>query len=697
MKKALQTVLILNILFAAGFAQEQDPHQWLENVDDQKALSWVEEQNTKTLDVLMKQESYQPIYEKSLEIYNSADRIPTPSIYGNYIYNFWQDQQNERGIWRRTAKTTYMSGEPEWETLLDLDAMYSQDSIKWVFKGATGLSPDYNLFILSLSKGGGDAVVRREFNVEKKAFVEKGFEMPEAKGAASWIDKNTLLISSNFGEGTVTTSGYPRQVKIWKRGTPLESAKLIFTGNESDVGTWGFTVNKPNRTYTMLTQAITFYTSKTYAYENNQLIELAIPDDADLSEILGDQAIIELKSDWEVNGKTLPQGAVISAHYDKLLKGEYELSVVFVPDETSSVTSMLSTRNQLIINVLTNVKSELRSYSFNYGEWVSKKIDAPDYGTIRLSASDDLTDQYFFYYQNFLTPSSLFFADDAKNSIQVVQSLPAFFDGEKYEVVQYESISKDGTKIPYFVVGAKNMDRNGANPTLLYGYGGFEVPMLPFYSGTFGNNWLANGGVFVLANIRGGGEFGPRWHQAGLKENRQRVYDDFHSVAENLIKRKITSSRNLGIMGGSNGGLLVGVAFTQRPDLYNAVICAVPLLDMKRFNKLLAGASWMGEYGDPDKPEEWEFIKTYSPYHNLKKDTEYPEVFFTTSTRDDRVHPGHARKMVAKMNAMGHKVFYYENTEGGHAGSSTNAQRAKVAGLQFSYLLMKLTGKPIVN
>jgi len=689
--------IVVSCLFAGSAFSQEDAYQWLEEVDGDKALKWVEEQNKATLDVLMKRDTYQPIYDKSLEIYNSADRIPTPTIMGKYVYNFWQDQNHERGIWRRTDKDSYLAGTAKWETLLDLDAMYAEDNIKWVYKGATGLYPDYKRFILSLSKGGGDAVIRREFDVETKSFVEGGFEMPEAKGGASWIDENTLLIASDFGEGTLTTSGYPRQVKIWKRGTSLESATMIFEGNESDVGTWGATINKPNRTYTAIVQATTFYTSKKYVYENDELIEMPIPDDADLNEILGDQVIIELKSDWEVNGETFPQGAVVSATYDKLLKKEYDIKVVYVPDQISSVTSIQATRNKLIVNALTNVKSILYAYTFENGAWVAEKMDAPDYGTIRLGSADDLSDQFFFFYQNFLTPSSLYLADAEKKSMQVVKSLPAFFDGEKYEVAQYEATSKDGTKVPFFVVGPKNMDLNSANPTLLYAYGGFEVPMLPFYSGTFGNNWLENGGVFVLANIRGGGEFGPRWHQAGLKANRQRVYDDFHAVAENLVERKITSSRNLGIMGGSNGGLLVGVAFTQRPDLYNAVICAVPLLDMQRFNKLLAGASWMGEYGDPDKPEEWEFIKKYSPYHNLRKDTEYPEVFFTTSTRDDRVHPGHARKMVAKMMDMGHKVYYYENTEGGHAGSSTNAQRAKVAGLQFSYLLMKLTGKPVVN
>ncbi len=413
MKPFLLSIVISSLLIGSAFSQE-DTYQWLEEVDGDKALKWVEEQNKATLGVLMKRDTYQPIYEKSLEIYNSADRIPTPSIQGKYVYNFWQDQTHERGIWRRTDKESYLAGTPKWETLLDLDAMYAADNIKWVYKGATGLYPDYKRFIVSLSKGGGDAVIRREFDVETQSFVEGGFEMPEAKGGASWIDENSLLIASDFGEGTLTTSGYPRQVKIWKRGTPLESAKMIFEGNESDVGTWGATINKPNRTYTALIQATTFYTSKTFMYEDGALVQLPIPEDADLSEIIGDQVIIELKSDWEVNGETFPQGAVISATYNRLLRKDYDIRVVYIPDATSSVTSTLATRNKLIVNALTNVKSILYAYTFENGAWVAEEIDAPDYGTIRLGSADDLSDQYFFFYQNFLTPSSLYLADAEK-------------------------------------------------------------------------------------------------------------------------------------------------------------------------------------------------------------------------------------------------------------------------------------------
>ncbi len=691
MKRTL-FLLLLSFVFSSAWSQEEDPYIWLEEVEGEKQLKWVEEWNERTLGELQQHEKYSSSFDKSLEIFNSSDRIARPSIQGEYVYNFWQDKDYVRGIWRRTSFESYKNGDPEWDILLNLDEMSEKDGIKWVYKGATGLFPKYDRFLVFLSKGGADATIIREFDVSSKQFIEGGFELEESKGGASWLDENTLMVYRDFGEGTMTTSGYPRQVKIWKRGTDITEAELLHEGNDTDVGTFGFAFSRDGKIYSGVVQATTFYTSRSYMYEDSKLVELPIPEDANISDLLGSQLVLDLKSDWEVNNEMYKQGAIVSADYERLIKGEIELKLIDQPTEKSSITSTLTTKNKLIINKLTNVKSELFAYSFENGTWVNQKVEAPEFGAIRLGSSDDLSDQYFFYYENFLTPSSLYLADADDNSLRVIKALPSYFDGSKFKVQQFEAKSLDGTMIPYYVIGAKDMDKRTNNPTLLYAYGGFEVSRLPFYSGTWGSTWLENGGVFVQANIRGGGEFGPKWHQAGIKENRQKVYNDFHSVAKDLQDRGITTNRNLGIYGGSNGGLLVGVAFTQRPDLYNAVICSVPLLDMKRYNKLLAGASWMGEYGNPDIPEEWEYISKYSPYHNVRNDMEYPEVFFMTSTRDDRVHPGHARKMVAKMADMGYKVYYYENTEGGHAGSSTNDQRAKAHALRVSYLLSKLEG-----
>jgi prolyl oligopeptidase len=676
--------------FSLNILAQQDPYLWLEEVDGAQALEFVDKQNKSTSDKLSSMKDYQDIYSKSLAIYNSAERIAYPTIYGSFIYNFWQDKEHVRGIWRRTTKQSYTNGSPVWETLLDLDAMSAKDSVKWVYKGASGLYPDYNLFLVNLSKGGGDAIVIREFDVTKKTFVENGFTIGESKGGASYIDKNTLIVSSDFGPNSMTTSGYPRQVKIWKRGTSIKDAQLIHEGAVSDVSSGGGVSRDGNISYTLIQRGITFYSGHTFIWMNNKLVKLEIPDDAQLSGILNNQLVISLKSDWKSGDKTFKQGSLVSMNFTDLIKGQKDIQLILEPDSYSSISGVSTTKNKLLIELLSNVKSELYIYSFNGSNWSRQKVAAPDFGAITVSATDELSDEYYFSFTNFLTPPTLYAANASDNTLKSFKSLPAFFDGSKYVVAQYKAKSKDGEMIPYFVVTSKTAKNDGKNPTLLYAYGGFEISMLPNYSAVTGNAWLEKGGVYVLANIRGGGEFGPKWHQTGLKEKRQNIYNDFHAVAEDLIAQKITSGKNLGIMGGSNGGLLVGVAFTQRPELYNAVVCAVPLLDMQRYNKLLAGASWMGEYGDPDKPEEWEYIKKYSPYQNLKPGLKYPEVFFYTSTRDDRVHPGHARKMAAKMIDMGNTVYYYENTEGGHGGSSTNEQRAKAAALQYSYLLMKL-------
>ncbi len=688
-------LFLITVMMATGTtflsAQNEDPFLWLEEVDGKKALEWVEEKNRHSLDILKSQAHYQGIFEKNLEIYNSQDRIPAPSLMGEYVYNFWQDADHERGIWRRCTKVSYTGGNPEWETLIDLDEMSGNDGIQWVFKGAEGLFPGYDRFMVSLSKGGGDAVVIREFDINSKSFVEEGFALPESKGGVSWLDKDKLLVAAGFGEGTMTSSGYPRQVKIWERDTPIEKAKIVFEGERSDVGSFGRVINKAGNQYVIIVRALTFYTSSFHILRNGNIVSLDLPADSNLAGILNDRLILSLKSDWETVTGKFSQGSLVSADYNALLQGRHDITLVVEPGERSGITSVSSSLNNLLVNILTNVRSELYRYSFEKEKWVGSRVDTPDHGTISIGSVDMNTDEYFFWYENFLTPSTLYFGNARENSVRLIRALPAFFDPEKYKVWQYETKSADGTMIPYFVVGSANMEENRENPTLLYAYGGFEIPMRPFYSAVFGTSWLEKGGVFVLANIRGGGEFGPQWHQAGLKEKRQNVFDDFHAVAEDLIERNITSGRKLGIQGGSNGGLLVGVAITQRPDLYGAAVCQVPLLDMKRYNKLLAGASWVGEYGNPDIPEEWEFIRKYSPYHNLRENQSYPEVFFTTSTRDDRVHPGHARKMVARMSEMGYNVYYYENTEGGHAGASTNEQRARTSALGFTYLLMKLS------
>ncbi len=687
MKGMYAAVSICLILLLVSCAKKNsDPYLWLEDVLGEKSLAWVEEQNKATLEDLSSYADFKPIKKDILNILDANDRIAYPSIVRQYIYNFWQDDQHPRGVWRRTSLKEYFRNSPRWETVLDIDSLSEAENEKWAYKGASFLYPDYKRCLIHLSRGGSDAVEIREFNLVSKEFLQDGFFLKAAKSSVNWIDPNTIMVSTDFGDESLTESGYPSTVKIWERGTDLNDATVLYQGKKTDMGVWGFVIDRPERQYVGLQRMMNFYSSEIYMKEGDKLSKLDIPDDATFGGFFKGQLLVELKSDWTPAKVTYKQGSLISIDYDLFRSGSRDFTVIVAPEKRSSIVGFSTTRDYLLINMLNNVRSELFCYSFTKGEWIGKQLQAPKMGTIRLTTADDFSNRFFYSFENFLSPSTLYYQADPEAGARKIKSLPSFFDAGRFEVQQHEAISKDGTAIPYFVVAPKNMKYDGNNATLIYAYGGFEISMQPSYNAVVGKAWLERGGVYVLANLRGGGEFGPAWHQAGLKEHRQRVYDDFIAVSEDLITRKITSPAHLGIMGGSNGGLLVGVAFTERPDLYNAVVCSVPLLDMKRYNKLLAGASWMAEYGNPDIPGEWAYIKKYSPYQNVKATVKYPKVFFTTTTRDDRVHPGHARKMAAKMIAQGHPIYYFENTEGGHGSGVTSEQRALMMALEYTYL-----------
>lgn len=676
--------LVLLLLAPAALAQEADPYLWLEDVDGARAVAWVKDQNARSLAELQKVPEYPSIFAKSLEIYDSEARIPTPDVKGRFVYNLWQDKAHERGIWRRTSIASYREKEPAWETVLDLDALSRDEKEPWVFKGADCLPPEHRRCMIALSRGGGDAVVQREFDTEAKAFVRGGFSLPEAKSSASFRDVDTLWVATDFGDGSLTRSGYPRIVKLWKRGTPLSEARTVFEASRDDVGAGGASLYRPEGRYDLVSVATTAFSERNYLLLGDRLVRLALPEDASLRGIFRDRVLFSLRTDWKVGGTTYRQGALLAAGIDDLLQGRNDLTVLFEPEERVSLDGVANTRDRVLITTLDNVRGKLCRLALAGGTWTREEVPMPGQGSVSITSASDSDDLFFYGYQDFLTPSSLFLAENGKT--EKVKSMPAFFDAAGMRVEQHEAVSRDGTRIPYFVVTPRGYRADGNEPTLLYAYGGFEVAEVPSYSGIRGSAWLERGGVFVLANIRGGGEFGPRWHLAATKENRIRTHEDFVAVAEDLLARRITSPRRLGIMGGSNGGLLVGTAFTLRPELFHAVVCEVPLLDMRRYTKLLAGASWMDEYGDPDKPEDWSYIKTWSPYQLVRKDARYPRVFFWTTTRDDRVHPAHARKMVAKMLDQGHPVLYFENIEGGHGTGAINRERALTTSLEFSYL-----------
>jgi prolyl oligopeptidase len=681
---ALLLVVVAVLPAVAKDKDEKDPYLWLEEVDGDKALKWVRERNAADQAELEAVPEFAAIHAELLEIYNSRDRIPFAGMQGAWLYNFWQDAEHVRGIWRRTFLDQYVTDAPAWETVLDLDALAEAEGENWVWKGADFLEPEGRLALLSLSRGGGDATVVREFDTVARAFVEGGFVVPEAKSRVGWKDEDAVWIGTDFGEGSLTDSGYPRLVKLWKRGTDLASAETVFAGEQTDVSVGAYTSVSPEGRYDMVYRTPEFFAGYTYLMLDGRLVKLDIPRDAEVRGVFKEQLLLSLRTDWTVGGATYAQDALLAIGLDAFLAGDRAFEVLFTPGERVSLGGVGSTRNFLLLTTLDNVSGRLYRLGFNDGAWSQDEIALPGLGTVGIGSTSEADDTFFFYYTDFLTPSSLYLVRPGQEP-ERIKSTPEQFDATGMTVVQHEATSADGTKVPYFIFMPKGFEADGANPTMLYGYGGFEVSMRPNYSGTTGAAWVGRGGVYVLANIRGGGEFGPRWHQAALQENRQRAFDDFIAVAEDLIARKVTSPEHLGIVGGSNGGLLVGAVFTQRPELFNAVVCQVPLLDMKRYNKLLAGASWMAEYGNPDT-DDWEFIKAWSPYHNLDKGKDYPKVLFATSTRDDRVHPGHARKMARKMLDMGKPVYYYENIEGGHGGAANQNQRAYMWALTYAYL-----------
>ena len=704
MQKFIGGALALIILASCGkqdagkpetaYDFSKDAYIWLEDVEGEEALAWVEEQNAVSLGHLEALPVFAPLKERNLEIYNSDERIATPAMRGDHVYNFWRDEDNIRGRWRRMLLDDYIEGSEEWELVLDIDLLAEGEDEDWVWKGAQCLRPEYRRCLLNLSRGGADAVVVREFDVETKTFVMDGFSIPEAKQRISWVDENAVWVGSDFGDGSTTDSGYPRTSRLWKRGEPLEEAAEIFAGEQADVAAGVYRSWDRDDSYDVAYRVPSFFETLNYLYTGDgEFRHIDIPADADLVGVMNGQLLVQLKTDWEIAETTYPQAALMSIDFGRFMDGDRDFEVLIVPGESMAIPrgGIITTRDYIIVRLLDDVVSKLQRFSFADGRWVSEEIEAEDLGSVTLGSSSDESNIFFFTYEDFLTPDTLYVADDGGRTVKALRSLPEFFDSEGMTAEQHFATSKDGTRVPYFVVLPKGFEPDGTTPTLMYGYGGFEVSRPPSYSATVGHSWLERGGAFVVANIRGGGEYGPAWHHAALKENRQRAYDDFIAVGEDLIARGITSPGHLGIRGGSNGGLLTGVMLTQRPDLWGGVVIQVPLLDMKRYNKLLAGASWMGEYGDPDT-DDWEFIKEYSPYHNLDPDADYPTPFITTSTRDDRVHPGHARKMVARLKEMGHDLLYYENTVGGHAGASDNEQLARAEALIYSYLWDQLTG-----
>jgi prolyl oligopeptidase len=698
--QACQTFVVVAGLAAAGSALAgetapvtDDAYAWLEDVTGAKPLEWVKQQNAKSEAEIAATPEFKQLEGRILAMLDSDAKIPGVEKIGRYYYNFWKDKGHERGVWRRTTLEEYRKPQPEWETILDLDALNKAEGENWVWHGAECRRPAYTRCLVALSRGGADADVTREFDIESRQWIKDGFFRPEAKGGLTWIDQDNVYVFTDFGAGSMTPSGYPRIVKQWKRGTPMSAATVVYEGQAQDMYIGAGHDDTPGYERDFVIRTLAFYNDEMYLRgKDGSLTKIDAPNSAQKSvqrEWLG----LELREAWTVGGKTYPAGSFLVANFDRFMKGERKFDVLFEPTANTSLAGATLTRNHVVLNVMEDVKNKLTVLTHGDKGWTSRPmpVGALEFGTTSISAVDaEESDAVWLTVTDYLTPTTLMMADVSRpDSIEQLKTMPAFFDASKNVVEQHFAASSDGTRVPYFLVRQKDLEYNGSTPTLLYGYGGFEVSLTPGYSGGVGMGWLEKGGVYAVANIRGGGEYGPRWHQAALKQNRHKAYEDFAAVAQDLIARKVTSPAHLGIQGGSNGGLLTGNMLMQYPQLFGAVVVQVPLLDMKRYSHLLAGASWMAEYGDPDT-KDWEFIRGFSPYHLFDAGKAYPPTLFMTSTRDDRVHPGHARKMMAKMLEAGKDVRYYENIEGGHGGAANNAQSAHMSALAYTFLWQQL-------
>lgn len=672
-----------------------DPYQWLEEIEGARALAWVRERNARTEAELAATPQFRQLEADIRTILDSDAKIPYVEKIGDFYYNLWKDKDHARGIWRRTTLAEYRKPNPAWETVLDIDALNAAEQETWVWHGAQCLKPDNTRCLIALSRGGSDADVTREFDLISKTWVEGGFYRPAAKGGLGWIDADTVYVYTDFGQGSLTSSGYPRIVKEWKRGTPLEAAKVVYEGKVDDMYIAAGHDPTPGFERDFVTRTIAFYNDELYLRDKGgALVKVDAPNSANKSvhrQWLG----LELREPWTVGGRTYQAGSFLVTHFDAFMAGERQFDVLFEPTDTTSLAGVTFTADHIVLNVMQDVKNRLSVLTHRDGTWAARSLQVghSPFGAISASAVDSQeSNALWLTVTDYLTPTTLLLTDvgQAQARIEPLKAMPAFFDASGDVIEQHFATSRDGTRVPYFLVRPKDLGFDGAAPTLLYGYGGFEISLTPGYSGGIGKGWLEKGGVYAVANIRGGGEYGPRWHQAALKANRHKAYEDFAAVAQDLVARKVTSPEHLGAQGGSNGGLLMGNMLTRYPQLFGAIVVQVPLLDMKRYSHLLAGASWMAEYGDPDTAD-WEYIRTFSPYHLFDPGKAYPPTLFMTSTRDDRVHPGHARKMAAKMLDAGKDVRYYENIEGGHGGAADNAQAAHMSALAYTFLWDQLS------
>ena len=668
-----------------------DPYVWLEDKDGARSLAWVEAENARTLPRLRGDPRYAGFYRDALAIASAKDRIPMPGQRYGRILNFWRDADHPQGLWRWTTEADYANPDPAWKTLIDLDALSKAEGKKWVWKGATCLLPEERFCLVALSEGGEDAITYREYDLETAQFVANGFVLPKSKQGATWVDHDTLLVSRDWGPGTMTASGYPFVVKMVKRGAPLTGATEVARGAAEDqLGTYASTITDgAGHRLVMIERRQDFFGGDKFVWTPAGTKKLSMPARAFAQGMVDGRVVFTTQDPWSA----VPAGGVAAVPLADVEQGRATPSLVFAPTDAQAVDGVATTKGRLIVSYMDNVRGRMAVYRPAASGWTHREVALPDNASVDLASATDENDRVFLTVTGFLSPTTLYAYDASGTAApREVRTTPARFDATGLKVDQFQATSTDGTKVPYFVVHRADAPLNGATPTIMTAYGGFNIPMTPSYNGGLGKLWLEKGGAFVLANIRGGGEFGPKWHDAGLKTHRQIIYDDFASVARDLFARKLTSARKLGIYGGSNGGLLMGVEFTQHPELWSAVTIQVPLLDMVRYEQIAAGASWVGEYGSVSNPQEAAFLRRISPYANLRKDAAYPEPYIWTTTKDDRVGPQHARKFAARLKEYGKPYLFYEDTAGGHSGDADIEQGARLQAQQMTYFAQKLMG-----
>ncbi len=676
--------------------EQTDKYEWLEDVNGARAMDWVKKENQRTEKEIVGDPRYAEMQTEALKVLESPDRLPDPQFRRGMVYNKWQDAQHVIGILRKTTLEDYLSAQPHWQTVIDYDALAKADNVKWVAKGLSCLYPGDGLCLVNLSAGGEDADTEREFDLKTGQFVAGGFVLPKSKQDVTWVDKDTLLVSRDWGPGTMTKSGYPFVVKEWKRGTPLDDAKEVYRGTAEDVGAAALQLHdEQGHHVVMVARDVNFFAREFSLLTPEGAKKLGLPAKCELEGMLDGRILVTLNEDWKPAGmeRTFVQGSVVAMDLEAVKKDPAHLKpkVLFEPTAKEFAHDVSITKNFLLLTTLDHVQGRAYRYApAPGGLWTRTALPVPENQSVDIATTNSSDDKFFLSLEGFITPSSLHLGDAATGELKLAKTLPPQFDASNLMVEQLDATSKDGTKVPYFVVRRKDLKFDGSNATMLTAYGGFQVSMTPTYPGVLGKLWLEHGGVYVLANIRGGGEFGPAWHDAGLKTHRQRIYDDFAAVGQDLVTRKITSPRHLGIVGGSNGGLLMGVEMTQHPEMWNAVVIQVPLLDMLRFEKIAAGASWVGEYGSVSVPEERKFLAYISPYNRLSPDVKYPEPLIFTTTKDDRVGPVHARKFAARMEEFGKPFFYQEIIEGGHAAGADLKEGAKTRAVEYLYLTKKL-------